>query len=96
MQKLKDIKITEEQALERDENRKEVKKRKKLNEKLLAGDRFLDFASKRHPEHPAYADYILKKLKTQNQQKKDMKDEIPEEKNGFNSPTPANKENIEN
>ena len=43
LQKLKEIKIAEEQAREKDENRKEAKKRRKLTEKLLAGDRFLDF-----------------------------------------------------
>ncbi len=79
----------------KDEDRKEAKRRKKLNEKRLAGDRFLEFASKRHPEHPAYANYTLKKLKIQNHK---MKHETPEEKHGFNSPTPTpkEKENIKN
>jgi hypothetical protein len=86
--------LAEERASKKDEDRKEAKRLKKLNEKLLAGDRFLKFASKRHPEHPAYANYILKKLKTQNQKKY----ETPREKQGFNSPTPTSKhkENIKN
>ena len=58
----------------------------------MTADRFLEFASKRHPDHPAYANYIMKKLKTQNQKQK--KDETPEAKHGFNSPTPRDKENI--
>jgi hypothetical protein len=86
--------MSEEQASKRDEDRKEAKRRKKLSKKLLAEDRFLEFAPKRHPEHPAYANYILKKLKTQNHQKK--KYETPKGKHGFNSPTPSpkDKENI--
>ena len=92
-QKLREIQKSEEQALKRDKDRKEAKRRKKLNEKLLAGDTFLKFASKRHPDHPAYASYILKKLKIQNQ-KQQKKNEIPEGKHGFNSPTPKDKENI--
>jgi hypothetical protein len=94
-QKLEDLRLAKEQAAKKDEDRKEANRRKKLKEKLLAGDRFLKFASKRHPEHPAYANYILKKLKIQNHK---MKHETPEEKHGFNSPTPApkEKENIKN
>jgi hypothetical protein len=92
-QKLRDIKESEEQASKRDKDRKEAKRRKKLNEKLLAGDRFLKFASKWHPDHPVYANYISKKLKAQNhkQQKKNV---TPEGKHNFNSPTPKDKENI--
>ena len=85
--------MAEERASKKDKDRKEAKRRKKLSKKLLAGDRFLEFAFKLHSEHPAYANNILKKLKTQNHR---MKYETPEEKQGFNSPTPTSneKENI--
>jgi hypothetical protein len=94
-QKFNDIMVSEEKASKRNDDRKEAKKRKKLNEKLIAGDRFLEFASMRPPDHPAYANYISKKLKAQyhKQQKKKV---TPEGKNDFNSPTPKEKENQEN
>ena len=90
---MKDIQESEEQALKRDDDRKEAKKRRKLNEKLLAEDRFLEFASKRHPDHPAYANYISMKLKTQNQMQQ-KKNVTPNRKHDLNSPTPKDKENI--
>jgi hypothetical protein len=96
-QKLKDIRMSEEQAFLRNGDRKEAKKRKKLAKKRLAECCFLEFASLRHPDHPAYAIFILQKLKDQNQKKKR---ETSNEKHDFNSPTPKprntknNKENI--
>jgi hypothetical protein len=69
-QKLEDIRMSEEQASKRDQDCKEAKRHKKLSKKLLAEDSFLEFASKWHPEHPAYANYILKQLKNQNLKKK--------------------------
>jgi hypothetical protein len=96
-QKLKFIRMSEEQASLRNGDHKEAKKRKKLAEKRLAEDSFLEFASLRHPDHPAYAISILQKLKDQNQKKKH---ETSDDKHDFNSPTPKprntenNKENI--
>ena len=94
-QKLKDIMMSEEKALKRDDDRKKAKKRKELNEKLVAEDRFLEFASMRHPNHPAYANHISKKLKAQ-YHKQHKKKVTPEGKNVLNSPTPNEKENQEN
>jgi hypothetical protein len=97
-QKLKDIRMSEEQASMRNGDRKEAKKRKKVAEKRLAEDSFLEFASLRHPDHPAYAISILQQLKDQNQKKKNH--ETSGEMHDFNSPTPKprntenNKENI--
>ena len=64
---MRDIQKSEEQVSRRDEDHKEAKRRKKLNKKLLAGDRFLEFVSRQNPDHPVYANYISKKLKAQKQ-----------------------------
>ncbi len=66
-----------------------MKLRKAYNEELLSADRFLEFASKRHPNHPAYANYI----KEQSLQKQ-KRSETPTETRCFNSPTPRDKEKI--
>jgi hypothetical protein len=72
--------IDEPTSKEKDET-KEVERKKAKEEEFLA------FASKRHPEHPVYADYILnQKVKKQKINKKQ----------GFNSPNPKNKENTKN
>ena len=57
-------------------------------EKLASEERFLEFTSKCHPNHPAYANYIKEQSL-----KKQKKSEIPEEKHGFNSPIGRDKEN---
>jgi hypothetical protein len=71
--------------LKEKEDHKDLKKFKANEEK------FLTFASKRHPNHPTYADYIKKQ-----RLKKQKHGENHNEKHMFNSPTPKNKENIEN
>jgi hypothetical protein len=57
--------------------------------KLANKEKFLEFTSKHHPNHPAYADYI--KIQSLKKQKKS---ERLKEKHGFNSLTPRDKENI--
>jgi hypothetical protein len=66
--------------------------REKLRKRKINEEKFLEFASKRHPEHPAYAKYIEnQRLKKQKMSKRDG-----DKKNSFNSPPPQEKENIQN
>jgi hypothetical protein len=86
-QKLQEIPILRAPRLEarKKKKREELKKRKADEEKFLA------FASKRYPNHPAYAEYI----KNQADKKQKLTGE-PGGEHAFISPPHKNKENIRN
>ena len=84
--KLEEVREAEELTLRLEEKHEELKKRKADDEQRMKEDKFMAFASERHPNHPAYADYI----REQNLKKQKMN-----ERSTFNSPTPRNKENFE-
>ena len=88
-QKLEKVRKSKEQALEKSKEHKGTKLHKARIEKLMSADRFLNFSSKHHPNHPAYANHIKEQSL-----KKQKRSETSNEKHGFNSPTPRDKENI--
>jgi hypothetical protein len=64
-----------------DPTSKEKEESEELEKCKANEERFLKFASKRHPDHPAYADYIERQ-----KAKKQKPNERHIEKQGFNSP----------